>query len=573
MVDCILLLITLTGMIGLGMFFLDLFKKFKVTIAEKIILSYGVGFGLIGYVFFILGMSYNINSFLSWIILIALSILTIFVFRANKIKPTYNWLTSIRNLGKIKKVIILMAFCILLLVFLNQFSLYVGWDSIRGYLRIANIFSVNGNIIHLLEVDGHTGNYISWTHVPLLSHMVYAFCFLLKGSILARLIHFSTIIFLVLAIYIFSKRFFDKTIAFYSTIAFFTLTGVVNWASEVRVDFPLVFMCVLSYFTLLRYYKDKDGGWLYLGAIFFGFACSIKINAIIPLLIVLWILIVEAKVKLKPIILFSSIIVIIAVPFYIRGYVLMGNPFWPYFNDYFPNAKLPIDTTTFQINKSLFSLSFLSLKSFFLDLGRSSLLLSYLPVIFFIKKERHRNLKILFYCFISCAVVYVLPRSFRHSMFAWPLLCLLIGLAMSKVEKKWDFHVIVNETVILIALLFSLAQVSIHSIEYLPSVVGIESKDHFFSRVPALDAKFIYRKTGHIPYSNKIKYSFSKEHWMSKYYTEYYNIELRDPEYYLNEEEYLIADKKVNDANLEFLDVYDIGGPLNEYYIHKKINH
>lgn len=571
MVDCILVLIILTGMTGLGMFILGLFKELEVTRAEKIILSCGLGFGLIGYVFFLLGLSHNMNSSLSWIILIALAILAIPVFIANKIKPAYSWLPSISNLGKIEKVIVLMVFCILIVVFLNQFSLYVGGDSIQAYLRIAKIIAVDGKITHWLDAAAFTpGNHISYTHVPLLAHMVYVFCFLLKGDLLARLMHFSIVISIILAIYIFSQRWFDKTVAFYSTIAFLTMTGVVNWASEVRVDFPLVFMFVLCYYALFRYYEDKDVRWLCLGAIFLGFACSIKTNAIIGLLIILLVLIVEAKVKLKWVILFSLIVIIIAAPFYIRSYILMGNPFWPYFNGYFSNVRVPAINTLPTSIKSLFVAFLLSPKAFFLDVGRSALLLSYLPLLFFVKEERHRNLKLLFYCFISITVVFVLPPSLRHSMFVWPLLCLLIGLVMSRVEKGGYFYAVVNKIVLLMCVLFSIVQVGAHSIDSLPSAVGMESREHFLSRIPSLGVGRVYKiylETGLLPFSEQIRYVFSEDNKIYKYYEQYYdcNIITKWPNYDLNAAKYVISDREIANPNLKLI-WHNV-----RYYIYKKV--
>lgn len=568
MIEILFLIVILISTTALGIFILNILGEYELENSEKLLLSFGLGFCITGYLFYFLGLSANLNSMISYTFLTCTSFLAIFTFRKHKFNLSFSKIYFCHDFSKIDRFFILLLIIIFFILFLSLFSPYIGGDSVRAYLGISKLFATNQKIIHIVNDQPLIPNfrYTSYTHYPLLAHMVYTFCILIKGDLLAKIIHFTLVILIILSLYFLTQRWFDNSTRFYSVLAFSTMTGIINWAPEVRVDFPLTFITGLCVYALSRYHESKETKWLSLGAIFIGFACCIKINALVILPIMLAILVLEMKIGIKLTCYFFLIVILISLPFYIRSYILTGNPVWPYFNQYFPDAWMAKATQSYYIrNRNLYEYLLLPI-TFLLDVGKNSLLLTYLPVIFFLKENRYKNIRFLFYIFIFTVLVLVYSPGIRQSMALWPFICLLIGIVMSQLEKKTWFYTGINKAILMIAIIFIFFHAVIHSIEILPSAIGIEGKEHLLSRIYLIESKTMYHisiATKQFPSSDKIKYVLLKDRWNSREYNQYYNITTKDINYDLNDADYLYTDTEVNRSSLELI------WGNSEYYIYK----
>jgi len=91
-----------------------------------------------------------------------------------------------------------------------------------------------------------------------------------------------------------------------------------------------VFACL---YTMWKWGETHSKGWLFIAGIFAGFAMSIKYTSfILPLVCIVFIFVWEKKMnkRIESAVLYSIPAFLIAFPWYLRTWLIMGNPFYPF---------------------------------------------------------------------------------------------------------------------------------------------------------------------------------------------------------------------------------------------------
>lgn len=523
MISILYLLLLILGLSGLGSCILRFFGKIQITEEEKLLLSFGMGFGFFGLLLFFIGLGGFLSPIVCWVLFIAINLFSVFSIKKTILLLGFI-LQSWSKCDKLDKINGMMCAILFSIIFLISFSPYVGGDSSRAYLGTAMEFSRQGGVVHHLPENHHHISSIH-DHNTLLPIMLYAFCITIESDTFAKIFHFGCVLFCLLSIFIFSRHWVSSRCAFYSALVFATLTKVFNQVHEVRVTFPLLMFCIFSLFLLICFSEKKESNYLVLSSIFIGFACCTKVNALCLLPFIVIFLLLNQKPKPGRLILFFAISFLIALPFYFRSYTLTGNPVYPYFNDIFSNIaeREQYNMTHAPPSLTIYEVLLLPLKYLFTG-GATPLILTYLPLLYFFKDKRRLYIKASLYIVVIVLVTYSFERvGFQYSIFALPFLCVLTAVSMEKIELKFNLRKI-NQLVILATFILSVAHLSLFSIELLPSAIGVESREHFISRITMLGNRSnsykIYKETSLLPGDHRISYmisdndkSFARYYW------------------------------------------------------------
>jgi hypothetical protein len=207
-------------------------------------------------------------------------------------------------------------------------------------------------LIHHLAVPklwlNHGGFYeIPWaeySYYPMYINLSYLVCLYFKNDIAPKFIHLAFGLGTGWLIYLYLKQKFDRNWALLG-MAIFITTPVVIWLStSAYIDLGMTFFTTMSVLTFVKW-RDSEYSqlkWLFISSFCMGMAIGSKYNALIAWSIINLILILSyVRDTNKQIgalqygVMFFVITALVASPWYLKNYLMTGNPFYPLFNSFF----------------------------------------------------------------------------------------------------------------------------------------------------------------------------------------------------------------------------------------------
>ena len=173
---------------------------------------------------------------------------------------------------------------------------------------------------------------------PPLFHFVSAFVYSISGNIADTTVKFLSPIFAILALILtllIVRKIFDKKLGFYTLLFLAFIPLFMDYSVFSYVESMLTFFIVLSVYLAI---KNK----IMLASIATGLGILTKYNAlfIIPLLIyIIYKNNKNNKVLIKNILTVVLLPIVIASPWLIRNWILLGNPIWPFLNFLFDGVQ------------------------------------------------------------------------------------------------------------------------------------------------------------------------------------------------------------------------------------------
>lgn len=238
-------------------------------------------------------------------------------------------------------------------------------------------------------------------------------------------------------------------------LLFFSAPVVFNQLSTTYVDVALACFCFFSWLALIRSCENNEQSsrWLILAGVFAGFALSIKYLALVLILIQgAFILIVSLRKNdhkfLKRSLLFLTPIILLAGYWYLRAYLLTGNPVFPFFYSIFKSGNPYIHYDDVGVAKNLFS--FLTIfwtmtmkpglfEGFGVQLGPG--FLAFLP--FVLLHLRDKNTRIFsFFAALFLVAWFILGQSLRFLVPALPAFAVLAGIGFFNLRNSRFFSLI-----------------------------------------------------------------------------------------------------------------------------------
>ncbi|MDD5292201.1 MAG: glycosyltransferase family 39 protein [Candidatus Omnitrophica bacterium] len=308
---------------------------------ENFLVSQALGLSVISYMVFFLGLIGAVKRInfiiIFWVILPLLcspeikNSLSGLKHNLQNLK-LYLWFKNKRLLSKIA----LALFALFVLGnFLNCFTPPIERDAMTYHLRMPQSYIKTGH------VSPEPNNIFSY--FPQLTEMLYTFGLMFSNDYSSHLIHFYFGILAALTIFLFVRRISNTETALFSALAFYSLPIVSQLSTWAYVDLALCFFTMLALYFFSRAIEDTNWRLLKLSAVLFGFAFSVKYLSFISLYIILIISMIHfIRIKsgkratfIKEILYFSIILIIVALPWYLRNILVTGNPVYPLFYSIF----------------------------------------------------------------------------------------------------------------------------------------------------------------------------------------------------------------------------------------------
>jgi len=468
-----------------------IFKIFRVNFAdftEKLTFAVALGLGLIAYIIFMLGiLGFFYKPVFIWMMVI------LALFGSKEIIEIIRHIFSCLTRVKLKWFTVLLLFfiCVVtLFTYIGALAPPIGHDSLSYRLAQVRIFSEQ----HKLSYLPHTRESL-W---PYLIEMLYVLGLTVKSDILAKLIAWSFGLISALLLYVFGKEYSSREGGLFAAAIFLLTPAIFTQMTCVYVDIALAMYSFISLISILKYFKTNDIKWAILAGIFCGFILSIKyigVIALSALLIVYGYNFINKKGFKKEIFKGFSIFILFTIIFsfawYLRAYLIKGNPFYPFFSDFFANNGWQM-TLESKIAKN-FSLQNLILLPWNITMFPSKIggenfgavYLLFLPFLFFdkINKDKFNSLRVFA---VSYTVIWFFVDQFvSRFLFAVLLaLSMLIGniLADFFLQRRSYFKNFVK--IIFVAVcLFNIGLAGYHNFDKVKVSLGLESREAYLSRV------------------------------------------------------------------------------------------
>ncbi|MDO8670992.1 MAG: glycosyltransferase family 39 protein, partial [Dehalococcoidia bacterium] len=280
------------GRLLLRAFHLDL------TRLEGLTLSTSLGLGAISQVTFFLGLAGLLYPLVFYAIFVAASVAIVGVTLKHK---------DILQKDGPQRTTIGLSSCLRVFVFENRLSLLLAifialteglallaaltppwaWDSLVYHLTGPELYMAQHRIF-----GGLDGMHF---YFPPLVEMLFLDGMLLKGPIVAGLIHWEFGLLAVGAVFCFARRLFGVQVAWLAAAILLSAPSVVILSSKAYVDLALVLYLTLSLWCAVAGFREGKRNWWLLAAIFLGLAGGIKYTGLVGMLAVIVTVAVEAR--------------------------------------------------------------------------------------------------------------------------------------------------------------------------------------------------------------------------------------------------------------------------------------
>jgi len=205
----------------------------------------------------------------------------------------------------------------------------LDWDGLAQHLAMAKEWVEAGRIIPLWY-DHHS-------QFPATLQMLYGLALLWRGATAAKLFHFSFGLIALGAVFVLTRRHISPQAAPWAA-AVLASTPVFSWLmGAAYVDLPVVACVLLSVHFFLEWVSSSAGRDAALSGLLAGAAMAFKMQGIpyfgLLLLFALYIAARERRQETprwRAVGLFATVGLLVASPWYIKSWVITGNPVYPF---------------------------------------------------------------------------------------------------------------------------------------------------------------------------------------------------------------------------------------------------
>ncbi len=327
---------------------------------------------------------------------------------------------------------------------------------------------------------------------PYFTEMLFTLGLLLQGQALAKLFHFGSAILLSLGIYAFGSKYFSRISGLLAATIFFATPAIFTQAGYSYIDIMVALYAFMSLYLFIAWRDSKRNMDLFLSGLFCGVCMSIKYLGIYVAICMTGIFLYSwsvgrKKSMFKAFFIFSVTAALIASVWYLRSYVITGNPFYPFFHQYFKNGwenPMRIACGTAKNLKNLMLLPW-NVTMYPLMFGGESISVIYfmfLPFIFLWRGLKDIKVKtMLIFAMIFTLLWFATFQATRYLFAVLPILAILESASMLDVSKNYRKKNIIV-FILLAAFAFNCAVALYHGKGVNKVVLGLESKEKYLTR-------------------------------------------------------------------------------------------
>lgn len=398
---------------------------------ERLILSFGLSPGIVTFLMF---LSYIIfNSFNSLFLIASLALVVslpviLFWFQNRFHRPSMTGsFSEIRDGLTLPKPFMLLFMVITSLILLFRFYQalnfpIVSWDSLTEFAYLGRLYFQVGGIP---TITGATLGIHSSANFPPLVPLLYTWLYTVYGSVEELLIKAVSPLYAALTIlvtYMFSKMVYKSKAEAWGSVFFLATVPVFMFSAEDCLsDAPVMFYFVSSIFFLYKSIKDnqrRDRSIIASGLLA-GLVAWTKYTGLFIVFVVLAIFIAKKLIlnkevfSLRQVLLFFVFFALLGAPWYLRNWLVVGNPVYPHFYQLFGGKD--IDPW---LMKNSFDAHFARIEEISgLDLSIKSLLLTYVTVFFKVPSFEITDMGPFIGAFSLVGLYFVLKRRDKGGLF------------------------------------------------------------------------------------------------------------------------------------------------------------
>lgn len=333
----LLLIVFLTlfaAAIGKGI--LNFFNFGFITFVEEFVFSTGIGLSAI--VFSVWGLG-QFGLLYTWFLYLIILVFSILFFKEIKFFAvgfvlTFKKLFSLEyNLLNI--VLFVFLFITVFMTIVGALAPPTGHDALVYHLAWPKYFARENSV-----------SYIPYSRTslwPYFMEMLFTLGIILKNGIVAKLFHFLMGILTTLAVFSFSRRYFNLQLSIMASTICFLTPGIFTQATYAYIDLASAFFTFLSVYSFFLWFYTGSKRWIVLVGVFCGITMGVKylgiytcITLMIGLLVaIFWTKKLRFSEGIKIILIFVGFTVLVAMPWYVKSFIVLGNPVYPFMHELF----------------------------------------------------------------------------------------------------------------------------------------------------------------------------------------------------------------------------------------------
>jgi hypothetical protein len=315
--------------ISLGRLIFSAMNAKPASLGESVVFSSGLGFGVLSYSVFVLGLFQCLHP---KAIYLATAVLVLFS-ALGWIRGSHRW-DRTRNVTKTlslwdKGATLALIVC-LLLGFLLVLTPAAGKDALIYHLAVPKLFLKHHGLYFV------PGNIFS--QYPLGGEMLYVLGLALRGEVLSKGIHFIMALCILLGMWQFMRHHIpDARFIPLALLMFYTIPSVFVISHRAYNDLTVSFYTLSALYAFVNWFARRQSVWLMLCGVLSGLAISTKYTALfLPFLGCLGILWacrhhkLSVQSALRLLLAYFACAFIVGSPFYIKNWMMTGNPFYPF---------------------------------------------------------------------------------------------------------------------------------------------------------------------------------------------------------------------------------------------------
>ncbi len=411
--------------------------------AENFLFTSLMGLGAVGCLLFFFGSAGLFYSGLLW------GILVIGLFLAASYpREGVSWkglLGAFRPLGFFSRVFLALGALTVLLTLVRVNVPAVTADEVSYHLHLPKIFLLKQAVFYW---PFHVNSAF-----PLLTELLYSYGVSLSSDFATKGVHFLFGILSSLAVYALAREMTPGIPAGWAAALFLSVPVVSHQMGLANNDLALTAYLASGYVAIFKWEKErKKEEWLVFAGVLSGFAMGVKylalFGAAVQTLLILAICLVEkepARKIVKSLFVFGLSLLFIGGVWYLRSYLHIGNPFYPYLTSFFGGEGLenPLELGGKGFGKDLPALALLPWNATFYPeaFGGTSnqwgpIFLAFLPWVFWVKLKGKGWKYLLGILSLTSLLWFYTKQNLRFLLPALPFFCIAAAAVLNGLSER-----------------------------------------------------------------------------------------------------------------------------------------
>ncbi len=398
-----------------------------------------------------------------------------FYYKRNSIKIFFH------NLHLQRYSLFFLVCLVLLLVqaIINSVGVFgpeIGFDALWYHLTLPKLYLQYNTIFHI------PGGIFFYSDMPKLTEMLYTAGLAFSSDIPPKATQFLFGILCCIALYKVARKLFSPSWAILVPLIFYS-NLVVGWESvSAYIDLSRTFFEIMALWAFVIWTQTKKQEWFVKAAVLVGLTVTTKLLAggtVIIYLVVLFFYehtTTQLLERLKRIVMFAVVVLLIPLPWLVFSFVHTGNPFYPLFS-----RTLPLVHYEQVFTPWFFASAIWNTFAYASDPIHPLYLIAIPFITLNWKKLMHTIPLILCFAIGGFVVWYFTPQSGggRYILPYLPLFTIVVVSMISLQSQNWK-RVFIG--CILLCSILSIGYRVLANYKFIPVITGRETKAHFLSK-------------------------------------------------------------------------------------------